>query len=245
MKITILGAGVMGTIFQKALIEKKVFNSEDVQMVDHDQETKHGDTYLLAVKPQDFEETAKRLANVKDKLIISIMTGIPIKRMEKAMPGNRIVRSMPNLGAQSFKSMSVWMAGEGLPAEEQELVEKILSAIGEELEVDNEDLLDAATAVSGSGPGYVYYFARKMMESAQELGFKEEEADKLIKQTLEGTLQAWKDSGLSANELENRVTSKGGTTEAGLNEFRENNLGQTIVNGIKKAYQRAKELSKL
>ena len=79
MKITILGAGVMGTIFQKALIEKKVFNSEDVQMVDHDQETKHGDTYLLAVKPQDFEETAKRLANVKDKLIISIMTGIPIK----------------------------------------------------------------------------------------------------------------------------------------------------------------------
>lgn len=248
MKITVIGAGTMGTIFQKALIEKKIFAEADVRMVDRSDEVADdhlGDVVLFAVKPQDFTEAAKRLKGAGNKLIISIMAGITIAKIKRLIPGSRVVRSMPNLGALNFESMTVWKGDKNLSPKEKATIKKIFSSIGEEIEVKSEELIDSATAVSGSGPGYIYFIAGEMEKVAQKLGFKKVEAEKMVKQTFIGAVDAWKSSNLQVDVLEKKVTSPKGTTKAGIKEFKKNHLGKVIEKGMKSAQKRAKELSKL
>jgi len=245
MKITIIGVGTMGTIFQNALKEKNGFDEADILLIDRNDETKLGDVVLFAVKPQDFEEAAKRLKGVEGKLIISIMAGVTIAKIKRLAPGNRIVRSMPNLGALSSKSMTIWKTDNLVTSKEKELIKKIFSSIGEELEVKSEELIDSATAISGSGPGYIYFIAGEMQKVAQKLGFNKTEAERMIKQTFLGAVEVWKGSDLSVDMLESKVKSPKGTTEAGIKEFKENHLGKVIEKGMAKARKRAKELSKI
>lgn len=245
MKITIVGMGVMGTMFQNALLKKKVFKKNEIAIVDRDDKTVVSDVILFAVKPQDFKKAAKRFKGEKDKLIISIMAGVSIENINESLPGNKIVKSMPNLGTQVGESMTVWKSEGKLLYSEQKLIKKIFRSIGEELQVNNEDLIDAATAASGSGPGFIYFFARKMIQAAKDLGFRQEDAEKLVRQTFKGAIAVWEKTDLPVEVLENKVTSKKGTTEAGINSFRENKVGLSIIKGIKTAYQRAKDLSKL
>lgn len=237
----------MGSIFQNALNQKKIFNGTDVLMVDKTDKIADkplGDIVLFAVKPQDFPKAAKRLKGVKNKLIISIMAGVTIAKIKRLTPGNRVIRSMPNLGAQNFASMTVWKADKTLSPKEKGIIKKIFSSIGEEIEVNKEELIDSATAVSGSGPGYIYFIAGEMMKAAQKLGFKKIEAEKMVKQTFIGAVDIWKSSNLPVDVLEAKVKSPKGTTEAGIKEFKKNRLGKVIEKGIAKAHRRAKELSK-
>ncbi len=235
----------MGTIFQNALSQKEIFNKTDIFLVDRTDQTKLGDIILFAVKPQDFPEAAKRLKGIKNKLIISIMAGVTIAKIKRIAPGNRVVRSMPNLGAKNFLSMTVWKGEKSVTSKEKATIKKIFSSIGEEIEVKSEELIDSATAISGSGPGYIYFIAGAMTKSAQKLGFTKAETKKMVKQTFIGAVDVWKSSDLPLEELEKKVTSRKGTTEAGIKEFKKNSLGKIIEKGMVKARKRAKELSKL
>ena len=245
MKITIIGGGTMGTIFKDALLKQKVFKKNDLTIVDKGDQTAPADVYLFAVKPQDFSKAAKRLKGTKNKLIISIMAGVTIAKMAKFLPGNKIIRSMPNLGAQASQSMTVWQSKNKLSPKEHAMIKKIFTSIGEEIEVKKEDLIDAATAVAGSGPGYIYFFADQMAKTAHQLGFSVKDATKLAKQTFKGSVQVWLESDSQASDLQKRVTSRKGTTEAGIQTLKKNKFANTLTKGIKAAYKQAKKLSKL
>ena len=111
------------------------------------------------------------------------------------------------------------------------------------MEAKNEDAIDAATAISGSGPGYLFYFAEQMVSSANALGFNEEEAQVLVQKTFRGATLLWETKQVAPETLRQQVSSPGGTTLAALNHFQSKNVGESIQEGMRKAYQRAKELS--
>ncbi len=251
MKITIIGNGTMGGLIKDALLKKHVFAKADLFFIGRD-DAKTPDTniYLFAVKPQDFVEASKRLKGVKGKILISIMAGVPTAKISKILPGNKVVRSMPNLGAKTFDSMTTWMAKGGsskksnLTPAEKKMIKAILSSFGKELEVKNDDMIDKATAIAGSGPGFMYFIADSLTKQAVKFGFAKNDAQKLIKQMFTGTVNTWNSTDATAVELQKKVTSKKGTTEAGINSFKKNKLPALLSRGLNAAYKRAKQLSK-
>ncbi|HPU95127.1 MAG TPA: pyrroline-5-carboxylate reductase [Candidatus Gracilibacteria bacterium] len=251
MKITIIGNGTMGGLIKDALLKKHVFAQKDLFFIGRDDATTpNADIYLIAVKPQDFSEAAKRLKGVKGKILISIMAGIPTSKIAKVLPGNKVVRSMPNLGAKSLSSMTTWMTKGGsskknnLYPAERKMIKSILSSFGEELEVKNDDMIDKATALAGSGPGFMYFIADALTKQGVKFGFSKDDSQKLIKQMFTGTINTWNSSTETAAELQKKVTSKKGTTEAGINSFKKNKLTSVLSRGLVAAYKRAKQLSK-
>ena len=245
MKITIIGNGTMGGLIKDALLKKHVFAKANLFFIGRDDaKTPDANIYLFAVKPQDFIEASKRLKGVKGKILISIMAGVPTAKISKILPGNKVVRSMPNLGAKTFDSMTTWMAKGNLTPMEKKMIKTILSSFGEELEVKNDDMIDKSTAISGSGPGFIYFIADSLTKQAVKFGFAKDDAQKLIKQMFTGTINTWNSSDATAAELQKKVTSKKGTTEAGINSFKKNKLPTVLSRGLNAAYKRAKQLSK-
>ena len=155
-----------------------------------------------------------------------------------------LVRVMPNIPAQVGEGMNVYYAEPGVTPVQLAAVEALLKASGEAMAVRSEDAIDAATAVSGSGPAYVFYMAEHWMKQAESLGFTAEEAARLVQQTLLGATVLWKEVKLPVATLRQQVTSKGGTTAAALESFENRAVGASLREGIEKAYRRAKELAK-
>lgn len=243
MNLTIIGNGVMGKIFAHALSKDKS-SGFSATAIDREDKTPESDIYIFAVKPQDFTEAAKRLKGKKGKLIISIMAGIPTKTLKRTLPQNRIIRSIPNLGAKTNSSMTVWTADKNATPKDRKTAKKIFQAIGEEIEVKTDDMIDRATALSGSGPGFLYFIADQMVKTAKNFGFKEDAAQKLIRQTFLGAVKAWESSNLKTKEMQDKVTSKKGTTLAGIENFKKNKLPKILEKGLKASYKRAKELAR-
>ena len=202
------------------------------------------DVIILAVKPQSFEELGAEIAQcVNTKaLVISVMAGRSIESIANAFPNKRIARAMPNLGAQFFESMTLW-TGSGLTASDKALTKQILSSIGEELFVENEDFVDKATAVSGSGVGFMAYMIEAYIHETKALGFSHEDAERIVLQTLKATNTILQKKERTPEQLRVAVTSKGGTTEAGLSVLMGKALPTLIQKTLKKSYQRAKALA--
>ncbi len=200
---------------------------------------------VLACKPQQLAEVASSSACAKAEVLISILAGTTIARLRQCFPSvKKIVRVMPNMPAQISQGISCYAPESPLNAEEKALVEGVLGAIGECLEVD-EARLDAVTALSGSGPGYIFEFAAALIEGAKQIGFSDDEAKKLVNKTMLGSAMLLCQSPLTADELRTAVSSPGGTTLAGLNEFNQSQFRQTVANALKAACKRSEELSKL
>ena len=202
-------------------------------------------TVILAVKPQVSVTVMQELsAYLQPKhLVLSIMAGITVDKLVKNLKHSAVVRVMPNTPAQIGEGMSVYYATPEVNDDQHQVIKALLSSCGRCLKVSKEDAIDAATAVSGSGPAYVFYFAEQMIASAKNLGFTDEEAKKLSLQTLKGAILLWEHKDIPAAVLRQQVTSPGGTTEAAIRSFGENKVDQHIQEGILRAYQRAKELS--
>lgn len=216
---------------------------------------KNVDLVILAVKPQDFKSLLNEIKDyTKDKFVISIAAGIPIEFIKKYL-NTEIVRVMPNLPLKVKKGVSCICPDSAVKKENLELAKKIFKRFGVVL-VIKENLIDAATAISGSGPGFLYYMIKNkskseikkyiknifipiFIETAQKLGFDKKSAQILAKNTAEGSLIYLNKSKLSLSELINKVASKGGTTEAGLCVLSQN---RGLDEAILKAYERAKEL---
>lgn len=204
---------------------------------------------MLAVKPQVFASVAPVLAkNLRDdQVVVSIMAGIGTAKIEAAVSSLkpqasslRIVRVMPNTPLMVGKGMAGVCVGEHAQEGDDELTMKLFSSAGRAVLVD-EAMIDAITAVSGSGPAYLYYLAEAMQEAAVQLGIGEH-ADVLVRQTIAGAAMLLDASSDSAAELRRKVTSPGGTTEAAINTMESKRVRAAIVEAIKAAEARSKEL---
>lgn len=210
-----------------------------------DKYLKNCDAFVLAVKPQDFGTLCTSIkADLSKKIAISIMAGVSINKISKGLKVSKVVRVMPNLPLKVGKAISGWKASKNVTAKEKLFVKKLLSAFGEQIEVDNEEKLNMITALSGSGPAYFYYLAEILESKALDFGFNKKDAEKIAKNTLVGSAELLESMNLSAKELREKVTSKGGTTEAALKSLDKDNFPKIFKKALDAANKRAGELNK-
>lgn len=202
------------------------------------------DVIVLAVKPQQLQAVAASLSSFMNvQLILSVAAGIRAADLSRWLGGHsKIVRAMPNTPAMIGLGMTGLYAMDAVISEERELAETIMQAVGESLWVDNESMIDAVTAVSGSGPAYVFYFIEAMQEAAMQLGFDAVQARQLALATFNGAAQLAKQSEEPVSILRERVTSKGGTTYAALCSMDDSSVKAAIHQAVRAAAQRGKEL---
>ncbi len=265
MKITIVGCGNMGLIYARAFLKYKIVSKENLLLAEKNESRKQellklnigevcvvndsrisaSDIVILAVKPQDFNELSVELKQVlNNNIIISIMAGMKLERIEKALDQRFIVRAMPNSPAELGMGMTAFTSNKSLSIEQIRKAENLLSTTGRTVFFENENLIDAVTALSGSGPAYFFYLVKHMVEAGIKMGFDQHTSEILVKQTMLGSFHLLNTADKSLDELIKAVASKGGTTEAALNVFNETGVGENLQKGIVKARDRASELSK-
>ncbi len=201
---------------------------------------------VLAVKPQDFPELLAEIAArpLKGKLFVSIAAGITTGFIEKALRQPvRVVRVMPNLPALIGEGLTAVTRGKRATPRDCRLAERIFQAVGKTVVV-KEAMMDAVTAVSGSGPAYVFLFVECMLKAARRLGFSGAEARALVYQTLEGSTRLLGRSADTAEALRLKVTSKGGTTQAATEVFLRKDMAGIFEAALKAARDRSRELAK-
>ncbi|RZJ67427.1 MAG: pyrroline-5-carboxylate reductase [Flavobacterium sp.] len=263
MKITIIGYGNMGKTYAKSFINSGVVAPHEIFVVSRkiplilnnpipfdnfstEAKTFVGDcdVVVLAVKPQDFNELSKTLSGLflEDCIVLSIMAGIKINTISKLTKATKIIRAMPNMASSIGMGMTVFTASESIAIDDLMTIQNLLNTTGKSLHVKDEKMIDAATAVSGSGPAYIFYFMDAMNKAAQHLGFSPSEAEILVSQTFLGAINLQIGSSLSEPELIAKVASKGGTTERALSVFESAKLNGIVVDAINAANQRAIEL---
>lgn len=207
-----------------------------------------GGEVLLAVKPQSLAGVAAGfgpvLARAPWRVVVqSILAGVPTTRLGAIFPGAGIVRLMPNTPAQIGLSMTALCLGAGSTLAESDLAERLFAAIGKVVRIE-EGLMDAYTAVVGSGPAYVCYLAEAMTRAAIGLGFEPAMADAMVRQTVRGTAGLLEASSDTPAQLRAQVTSKGGTTAAAVGVLDSEDADETMVRAITAARDRARELGK-
>jgi len=201
------------------------------------------DVIVLAVKPQQLREVATQLAPLlSGQLLISIAAGIRAADLARWLGTQNVVRAMPNTPALIRSGMTGLYALSAVSANDQVLAEQILGSVGKILWLKDESMLDAVTAISGSGPAYVFYFIEAMQQAACELGLPGEQARRLAIDTFLGAAKLADISEDDVSVLRARVTSKNGTTERALLSMEANNVKQHIITAAKAAAARSKEM---
>lgn len=200
---------------------------------------------ILAVKPQQapqvFDELRGNLPN--NPLLISIVTGFSMGKIMAAIgQPARVIRVVPNTPALVGAGVSAYCCSKGTTEADERLAESILKSIGTAIRLD-EPLLNAVTALSGSGPAYVFYLVEALLKAGQEAGLTEATARRLIVATVAGSARLLSETGIPPAELRRRVASRGGTTEAAMEILNKGRVRQTIIAAVKAAHKRAKELS--
>jgi pyrroline-5-carboxylate reductase len=202
------------------------------------------DVLVVAVKPQD-AKAALASISVSQQLVLSIVAGVTLDTLSRWLGGyRRLVRCMPNTPALIGAGISALYALPGVSAEEKKMAQDILAAAGEVVWVAEERLLDPVTAVSGSGPAYVFWFIEQLAASAQKLGLPEDVSKKLALHTVLGAAKLAAASAEPPATLRKNVTSKAGTTEAALRVFDEEQLAERFARALEAASRRATELGR-
>ncbi|MBK8062814.1 MAG: pyrroline-5-carboxylate reductase [Betaproteobacteria bacterium] len=266
MKIAFLGGGNMARALIGGLLAKgyaaadlsviePVPAARDALAASHgvhvsaapDAATFAADTLVLAVKPQDMRAALAPLAGrLSTQLVVSIAAGIRLADLSRWLGGHaRLVRVMPNTPALIGQGVAGLYAPAAVGAEERARAERILGAVGATVWVEDEALIDPVTAVSGSGPAYVFYFIEAMEKAGVELGLAPQAARTLAIQTFVGAARLAAESADPPAVLRERVTSKGGTTEAALKVFAEEDLGERVQRALDAASRRGAELGDL
>lgn len=255
--IGILGFGHMGQAIFRLLKRQKGFNfficSANLSKVKNvtclknlDGLAKKCDLIFLCVKPQNFYDLKPAAAN--DKIFVSIMAGVKIKNIKKITRSAKIVRTMPNLPLQIGRGVIAWLAEEKL-FKKTELadLDKLLSGCGYSFKVKNETDLDKVTALSGSGPAYIFLFLDALIKGGTNLGLKRAQAEQMVLELTQGSLEYFKSvrNTHSLGKLIASVKSKKGTTAAALDKLNTDNFYKNWRLAIGQAYQRARKISNL
>jgi pyrroline-5-carboxylate reductase len=199
---------------------------------------------VLAVKPQQMLDVLDGLRGTldEDQLVVSVAAGVKLRTVADGLSHQRIVRVMPNTPAQIGAGMSVWTATEAVQDSLRAQVRTILQCLGRELFVRDEEYLDMATAINGSGPAFVFLFLEAMVDAAVHIGIPRAMANELVIQTVLGSTLMARDSGQHLAELKNRVTSPAGTTAEGLHALEDGRFRAVVDQAIRAAYERSKAL---
>ncbi len=244
-KVCVVGMGNMGSAISESLKKTGYFEMSGCDKGDDVSAYLSGcDIFVLAVKPQDFEELTESLkVDFEEKLCISIMAGVSIEKIRNKLGIDKIVRVMPNLPLKYEAAFSGWFCSEAVSVGERSAIKEILNSFGTEVEVDDESKIDAITALSGSGPAYYYYLNRSLKMKALDMGFSDEEARKIVRGTFLGAAKLLQEGGECSGELIDKITSKGGTTEAALEHLDSEKVDKSFADAVEAAYKRAKELN--
>jgi pyrroline-5-carboxylate reductase len=267
VNITFIGGGVMGEAMLSALLKKGVAKPEAIVVSDINharlnvlQEKYHircisdnreaalghsCDVTVLAVKPQSLNEV---MAELKGELwgktlVLSIVAGATIKILSQGLRHNSIVRAMPNTPAQIGEGISIWTATEAVSQAQKEMAQAILAALGREIYVNDERYIDMATAVSGSGPAYIFLVIEALSDAAVHIGLPRELAEEMVVETVLGSARLAQATGRHPAELRNMVTSPGGTTAEGLLRLEEGGIRAILAQAVIAAYEKAQALA--
>jgi pyrroline-5-carboxylate reductase len=264
MKITFIGGGNMATALIGGLLNGG-FAPQDVAVLEPQPEKRQAlaarfgvtvlaeaekglesDLLVLAVKPQQMKDALTPLAGrLTCQIVLSIAAGLPLETLSRWLSGyRRLVRAMPNTPALIGAGMAGLYALPEVTLNERMAAERILGAVGETLWLEDEAMLDAVTAISGSGPAYLFLFIEALQQAATELGFTPEAARQLALATTLGSARLAADSDIPVSQLRERVTSRGGTTAAALAVMAETGVVAGIVAGAKAARARGEELAR-
>ncbi len=257
----------MGMTYAQSFLRSKIAQKEDLMILERSPEKaaelakkeigtiygepseclQNADLVILAVKPQDAQKLFKTIKALIDpqQVFLSIMAGVKIDTIQNALHVTKVIRAMPNLPAQIGMGMTAFTSTDDVTRIELVMVQNLLNTTGKTVYVDSEEAIDASTAISGSGPAYVFYFMQSMIEAAKGMGFSQSEAELLVAQTFKGAVDLYQKGNFNCAEWIQKVASKGGTTEAALNTWYTNNLKSSIQQGAISAQKRAEELGKL
>jgi pyrroline-5-carboxylate reductase len=263
--IAFVGGGAMGEAMIKAVLSCDLYGPQQIVVseilqerrgelasrygvqvtADSAQAVADADAIVLAVKPQVLPEVLSDLrAKIPPQsLILSIVAGARLATMVEGLHHAAIVRSMPNTPAQIGQGMTVWTATPDTSEEQRQQAEAILQAMGQAIHVHDEKMLDMATAVSGSGPAYVFLMMEAMIDAAVHLGFSWPVAKTLVLQTFLGSVLYASESGRHLAELRNMVTSPGGTTAEALYQLEKGGVRAAIDQAIRAAYEQSRRLA--
>jgi pyrroline-5-carboxylate reductase len=264
MKIGFIGAGNMAEAIIAGLLRKKIVTSSSITACDVSSQrlkvmqsryrlkaspslqvlAQQSDVIVLAVKPQQMKEVLGELKKeiTPRHLVLSIAAGLDIPFFAKYLGQVRLIRLMPNTPALIEKGATAFFMNTACKKSDKKIVESIFSSIGIVMEVKKEKLLDAVTAVSGSGPAYVYSFINALVQAGIRVGLSQDVARKLVEQTVIGAAELLQQSQEDPESLIAKVASKGGTTEAGLKILRKKKFDSMILETVKAAAKRAAQL---
>ena len=203
------------------------------------------DVVVFAVKPQVAGRVFEELATADlapDALLVTFIAGVRIAALRGALGDRPVVRLMPNTPAQIGEGASVWTATPDCSEAQRSRARAMIGALGEEVYVDDEAYLDMATALSGSGPGYVFLFIEALIDAGVRIGLTRPVAERLVLQTVKGSALYAQRSGQHPAALRNAVTSPGGTTAEGLHQLERGGLRSAVEDAVAAAYQRARQL---
>ena len=266
MKIGFIGSGNMGQALAAGVLRAGLAGNSSIKMSDKDGEklksveknlgingtkvnnelVEWADTIILAVKPGIIPSVIEEIKSVvtPSKLVISIAAGVTISLIEQTLAGEiPVVRAMPNTPALVNQGATAIAIGHFADTSHMERANSIFSAVGVVVTVD-ESMMDAITALSGSGPAYIFFVAEVMEEAGKKLGLQPEMVQKLVRQTISGSAKMLVESDSGPRGLREKVTSPGGTTESALNFLKKSGFEQMLVKAISAAARRSEELSK-
>jgi pyrroline-5-carboxylate reductase len=204
------------------------------------------DVVVLSVKPQMLNHVMQSLKGHlrSDALVLSVIAGARLSNMENGLQHHAIVRSMPNTPAMIGQGMTVWTASPSVSMTQRAQAQAILGALGQEIFVEEEDYLDMATALSGNGPAYVFLFMEAMVDAGVHLGFPRYIAEKLVMQTVKGSVEYAAQTPQHLARLRNQVTSPGGTSAEALYYLEKAGFRTALSRAIWAAYQRSSQLGR-
>lgn len=263
--IAFIGPGVMAEAMIAGLLRQKLADAKNITAsgpreergeelkkkygikatTDNTSAIHEADVVVLSVKPQRLTEVMRGLKGIRsDALVLSIIAGATIKKISTGLKHRSIVRSMPNTPGQIGEGITVWAASKDVSDEQQKMARAILSAMGEEVFVEDESYLDMATALSGSGPAYVFLFTEALIDAGVHMGFPRRIAERLVLQTIKGSASFYEGASRHPATLRNQVTSPGGTSAEALYYLEKAGFRTAISRAVWAAYQRSLELGK-
>ncbi len=265
-KIGIIGAGNMAGAMIGALLRNNEVNPEQITASDpslkqreivagkyavmitaeNEEAVKSADIVILSVKPQMLPAVLSELKGKipSDGLVFSIVAGMPIATIQKGLSHKAVIRSMPNTPAQISAGMTVWTGSEDVSDSQRAEARVILEAMGKELYVKQEDSLNMATAVSGTGPTYVFLLAEALVDAAVHLGFSRRDARLIVLETIKGSVEFALQSDLHLAQLRNMVTSPGGTSAEAIYQLEKGGMRTLLSKAVWAAYQKSQLLGK-
>ena len=264
MKIAFVGGGVMAEAIIGGVIDAKIASPSDVSVgepvearrsqlkqeygltatADNLEAIEGASLTVLAVKPQSLPSVFPQIAGKlsPDNTVLSIVAGATMKSLTSGLRHDSIIRVMPNTPAQIGAGMSMWTASDSVPAEAVEATRSILGTLGEEVYADDEKMIDMATALSASGPAYVFLFIEALIDAGVYLGLSRDVSRQLSLQTVLGSTQLVKETGRHPAELKDMVTSPGGTTIEALRALEDGGFRASVFAAVNAAYEKSKAL---